>query len=179
MNWGRPMDHQGSWLSKQRVSSQRPVAGRACPAATKSSNESRAVAPSLALGVGTPTRVTLAAQIMRQDNLPDYGIPGAAWDEPLTPTSALAPRAGRSEQLLRQHGLRLRQGPQNSYTARVEHDVNRNLTLRNQTRYNQTHRDAVISTIQNVAAYNPATNSSRSRGRATSARTRSPRTRPA
>ena len=35
-------------------------------------------------------------------------------------------------------------GRQNSYTARVEHDVNRNLTLRNQTRNNETHREAVI-----------------------------------
>ena len=32
-----------------------------------------------------------AAQVMRQDNVPDYGIPGAAWEEPLTPTTVLAP----------------------------------------------------------------------------------------
>ena len=30
---------------------------------------------------------------MRQDNVPDYGIPGAAWlEEPLTPTTVQAPR---------------------------------------------------------------------------------------
>ena len=31
------------------------------------------------------------------------------------------------------------------------------MTLRNQTRYNRTHREAVVSAIQNVAAFNPAT----------------------
>ena len=40
----------------------------------------------------------------------------------------------------------------------MEHDLARGLTLRNQTRYNRTHREAIISTIQNVAAFNPATN---------------------
>ena len=41
---------------------------------------------------------------------------------------------------------------QESYTGRVEHDVNSNLTLRNQTRYNETHRTAVITAIQNPAS---------------------------
>ena len=51
-----------------------------------------------------------AAQIMRQDNVPDYGIPGAAWDEePLAPTTVIAARPVDSEQLLRQRRLRLRQ----------------------------------------------------------------------
>ena len=54
---------------------------RGVPGRDEVEHESRAVAPSLALGLGTPTRVTLGAQIMRQDNLPDYGIPGAAWEE--------------------------------------------------------------------------------------------------
>ncbi len=54
--------------------------------------ESRAVAPSLAFGLGTSTRLSLAAQILRQENLPDYGIPGAAWqEEPLTPTTIQTP----------------------------------------------------------------------------------------
>ena len=110
MNWGRPMDHKGSWLSNSAFRLNVLWQDSGVPGRDDVQNESRAVAPSLALGVGTPTRVTLGAQIMRQDNLPDYGIPGAAWDEPLTPTSAARARAGRSEQLLRQHGLRLRQG---------------------------------------------------------------------
>jgi catecholate siderophore receptor len=41
---------------------------------------------------------------------------------------------------------------------RLEHDVNRRFTLRNQTRYNRAHRDAIISSIQNPAAYDAVTN---------------------
>jgi catecholate siderophore receptor len=102
--------------------------------------------------------VTLGAQIMRQDNLPDYGIPGAAWEEPLTATSVLAPGPVDQSNFYGSPGFDYDKGRQNSYTARVERDINRTLTLRNQTRYNKTHREAVISTIQNVAAYNPTTN---------------------
>ena len=70
-----------------------------------------------------------------------------------------APRAGRSEQLLRQRRLRLRQGRRRTaYTGAGRARRQPRLTLRNQTRYNQTHREAVITAIQNVAAFNPATN---------------------
>ena len=40
----------------------------------------------------------------------------------------------------------------------LEHDLSPGLTLRNQTRYNTTTREAVITSIANAAAYNPATN---------------------
>ena len=46
---------------------------------------------------------------------------------------------------------------QDSGFARVEYDIRPTVQLRSQLRYNQTHRTAVISTIQNPAAYNPAT----------------------
>jgi catecholate siderophore receptor len=158
-NWGRPMDHKGSWASSAAFRLNVLWQDSGVPGRDEVKLESRAVAPSLALGVGTPTRITLAAQIMRQDNVPDYGIPGAAWlDEPLTPTTQLAPAPVDQSNFYGSTGYDYDKARQNSYTARVEHDVNRNLTLRNQTRYNETHRDAVISTVQNVAAYNSATN---------------------
>ena len=159
VNWGRPMDHQGSWASRSAFRLNMLWQDSGVPGRDEVALESRAVAPSLALGVGTTTRVTLAAQIMRQDNVPDYGIPGAAWlEEPLTPTTIQAPAPVDQSNYYGSIGYDYDKGRQNSYTARVEHDVNRNLTLRNQTRYNQTRRDAVISTVQNVAAYNPETN---------------------
>jgi catecholate siderophore receptor len=42
-------------------------------------------------------------------------------------------------------------------TVRAEHDVNRSLQLRFQSRYNHTSREAVISTIQNPAAFDAGT----------------------
>jgi catecholate siderophore receptor len=153
------MDHQGSWASRSAFRLNMLWQDSGVPGRNEVQMERRGVAPSLALGVGTPTRVTLAAQIMRQDNVPDYGIPGAAWlEEPLTPTTVLASAPVDQRNFYGSIGYDYDKARQNSYTARVEHDVNRNLTLRNQTRYNETHRDAVITAVQNVAAFNPVTN---------------------
>ena len=41
---------------------------------------------------------------------------------------------------------------------RLEHDVTPAVTVRNQTRYNNARAEAVITSIANAAAYNPATN---------------------
>jgi len=159
VNWGRPTEYQGSWASRTAFRLNTLWQDSGVPGRDEVRLESRAIAPSLALGVGTATRVTLAAQIMRQDNVPDYGIPGAAWlDEPLAPTTQRASAPVDQSNFYGSVGYDYDKARQNSYMARVERDVNRNLTLRNQTRYNRTHREAVISTVQNVAAFNPATN---------------------
>jgi len=121
--------------------------------------QSRAIAPSLAFGLGTPTRLTASAQILRQDNLPDYGIPGAAWqEEALTPTTVQTPVPVDQANFYGTPGFDHDDAEQDAYTFRLEHDLNRRFTLRNQTRYNRANRDAIISTIQNPAAYNSATN---------------------
>src|SRR5690606_39387940 len=38
------------------------------------------IAPSLALGLGTDTRVALAYEHTEQDNVPDWGVPGGTVD---------------------------------------------------------------------------------------------------
>ncbi len=48
--------------------------------------------------------------------------------------------------------------PGQRHCSRLEHDFAPSVTLRNQTRYNTTTREAVITSIANAAAYNPATN---------------------
>jgi catecholate siderophore receptor len=119
----------------------------------------KAVAPSLALGLDTSTRVVVSAQVLRQDNLPDYGIPGAAWEEgPLAPTTVIASSPVDQSNYYGSADYDYDRASQNSYTARIEHDLSRTLTLRNQIRYNKTHREAVISTIQNPAAFSAETN---------------------
>src|SRR5262245_5214274 len=48
----------------------------------------KGIAPSLAIGLGTPTRVFVSEETLRENNLPDYGLPGAAWQaNALTPTT--------------------------------------------------------------------------------------------
>jgi catecholate siderophore receptor len=120
--------------------------------------KSQAVAPSLALGLGTPTRVTLASEVMRQNNVPDYGIPGSAYLEAaLSPTTVRASNPVRQSNYYGSIGYDNDKVSQNNYTVRLERDVNDRLTLRNQTRYNKTHRTAVISTAQSPTSFNPAT----------------------
>ena len=138
LNHALPLGAPGQWLSRSALRLNGLWQESGIPGRDVVTQERRAIAPSLALGLGTPTRVTLAAQVMRQDNVPDYGIPGAAWpDEPLTPTTVQAPRPVDSTNFYGSVGYDYDKASQDSYTARAEHDVNPRLTLRNQTRYNR------------------------------------------
>jgi catecholate siderophore receptor len=147
-----------SWWSKAAVRLNALWQDGGVPGRDEVELESRAFAPSLAVGLGTPTRLTASAQIMRQENLPDYGIPGAAWpEEPLAPTTIQTPQPVNQANYYGTPAFDYDNASQDSYMLRVEHDVNRRFTLRNQARYNRAKRDAVISAIQNPAAYNPDT----------------------
>ena len=153
-----PSAPSGVWARNAALRLNVLVQDSGVPGRDEVTNERKAIAPSLALGIGTPTRLTVAAQFMRQDNLPDYGIPTAAWDQPLAPTSVLTPAPVDQSNYYGSPAYDYDRADQESYTVRLEHDLRGRTTLRNQTRYNRTHRDAVVSSIQNVAAYNADTN---------------------
>jgi len=139
---------QGSWWSRAAARlnalwQQGGVAGRNVVEV-----KNRSIAPSIAVGLGTPTRLTFAAQVTRQNNQPDYGVPTAAWrDEPLAATTVLASQPVAPSNYYGSIGYDFDKTSQHSYTARVEHDVNENFTLRYQARYNETHRTAIITGI--------------------------------
>jgi catecholate siderophore receptor len=158
-NWAAPSAAQGhSWARRAAFRLNALLQDTGVMGRDHVSLESRAIAPSVALGLGTPTRVTVGTQFVQQDNLPDYGLPGAAWAEwPLTPTTVQANAPVRQSNYYGSPGYDYDHAEQSTYSARIEHDVNRNLTLRNHTRYNRTHREAVISTVQSVASFNPET----------------------
>lgn len=121
--------------------------------------ESLGVAPAIGFGLQSPTRVVVSAQVVRQENEPDYGVPGAAWlDAPLAPTTVRAARDVNQANFYGSPAYDYDNASQNSVLARVEHDLSPSLTLRHQARYNQTRREAVITAVQNVAAFDPATN---------------------
>jgi outer membrane receptor protein involved in Fe transport len=157
-NHALPLGDQDSWLGRSAVRLNALWDEGGYPGREVTSRKNQSIAPSIALGINTATRVTGAVQITRQDNLPDYGIPGSAWTEyPLAPTTVIATDPVDTENFYGTSAYDSDKVEQDSYTARVEHDVNSNLTLRNQTRYNQTHRTAIISTVQNPAAFIPET----------------------
>lgn len=95
-------------------------------------------APSLSLGLGTPTRLTLAYFHQNEDDIPDYGIPwmfnGPA---PVPHSNYYGLRDGNFLRTYDDIG-----------TAKVEHDVNAKLTVRDQVRYANYVRDALITEPQ-------------------------------
>lgn len=114
-------------------------------------NKQWAVAPSLAFGLGTPTRATLSYLHAEQDNIPDYGIPWvpviAGTTTGVTPslgTPGGKPNVDQSNW----YGLVERDYEKitnDSITGTVERDIGANTTLRNTTRYARTERDSVIT----------------------------------
>ncbi len=157
LNTPVPLGEDGSWLNGTAVRvnalwQDAGVAGR-----DHTTTERLSVAPSVAFGLGSPTRVTLFGQFTRQDGLPDYGVPGAAWDTPLTPTSTLTTRPVDQATYYGSPDVDYDEADQQTLTARVERDLAPGWMVRNQTRRNETTRDAVVTAIQSVASYLPAT----------------------
>ena len=159
VNQPLPLGGRGTFLGSGAVRINALWQDGGVPGRDYASRESRAIAPSIAFGLGTPTRVTASAQFMRQDNLADYGLPAAASPVgQLTPTAALAAAPVDQDTYYGSPDFDFDKVRQDSATLRVEHDLTPAVTLRNQTRYNTAERLAVITAIGNAAAYNPATN---------------------
>jgi catecholate siderophore receptor len=117
--------------------------------------DNRSIAPAISLGIGTPTRVIYSGQFTRNDNLPDYGIPTAAWlDEQLGPNVTPATSPVRQANYYGSVDYDFDHVSQDSHTARIERDLNANFTLTNQTRYNKTYRNAIVT---GLSAFSPAT----------------------
>jgi catecholate siderophore receptor len=145
----------GSWLSRAAARLNAIWQQGGVPGRGMVTTKNRSIAPSLALGLGSMTRAYFTSQFTRQNSTPDYGIPAAAWlDEPLTTTIALANQPVRQTNYYGSPDYDFDRTSQGNVTARVEHNVNDHLSLRYQTRYNETHRVAVVS---GIGAFAPAT----------------------
>jgi catecholate siderophore receptor len=103
------------------------------------------VAPSLAFGLGTPTRLTLSYYKLKQDNLSDYGIPWV----PATNT-ALAAYPDKPAPVPRDtfYGFRNRDSEaldQDTATVRFEHSFSDSMQLRSQLRYGNAGRNSIAT----------------------------------
>ena len=95
-------------------------------------------APSLALGLGTPTRAIFSYFHQNEDDIPDYGIPWLF--------NGPAP-VDRHNYYGLKNGNYLRTYDDIG-TVRVEHDVNAHVTLRDQVRYANYVRDVLVTEPQ-------------------------------
>ncbi|MFA9218685.1 MAG: catecholate siderophore receptor Fiu, partial [Sphingomonadaceae bacterium] len=118
------------------------------PARDRVRNRRWAVAPSLAFGLGSPTRVTLNLLHVRQDNIPDggvltIGLPGYSSPDPARPFLSSAapvdPRNFYGSTLDHDH-VRA-----DMLTARIEHDFAGGARLVNTTRYGKTSQDYLLT----------------------------------
>lgn len=98
-------------------------------------NSSWGVAPSVSFGVGKPSRFTLAYQHLSQDNVPDYGLPWAAFDNPDVDQSNFYGLDGYDYEDVNSDAA----------TATVERDLREGWTLRNVSRWADNHRDSAIT----------------------------------
>ncbi len=119
------------------------------------------VSPSLSLGLGTPTRLTVAYSHLDQDNQPDYGLPWV----PANTNPALAAYSDQAPPVdfSNYYGLTTRDYEDTSTdlaTARLERDLGSSYTLRAIARYGRTRRDSVI-TAPRFAAVNTSTDLNR------------------
>ncbi len=121
-------------------------------------NERWGVAPSVAFGLGTDTRLTLSYMHMDQDNVPDYGVP---W----IPRNSVVPGAnGSTTTTINNTGLPSGSPPKSVYdnyygnlnrdhekiktdiaTAIFEHDFSDKLKWRTSLRYGQNDRDSIVT----------------------------------
>jgi catecholate siderophore receptor len=141
-DFNQPLDRLlgGAALRLNVMGHQADVAGR-----NAVENGRWGIAPTLALGLGTPSRLTLSYFHLEQDNLSDYGIP---W---VTAThNVLAAYRNQPAPVPREtfYGLRSRDQEETASdlaTARFEHDWRPSLTLRSQLRYGHSTRDSMAT----------------------------------
>jgi catecholate siderophore receptor len=158
VNQALPFGDAGSWWHGSALRLNALAQDSGVPGRDLVQLESLAIAPSVAFGLGTHTRVSAGGQFVTQDNLPDYGVPAAAWpDGPLTPTGGVASRPVDQSSFFGSPDYDYDRVSQDSYFGRFEQDFGGAIQLKNQTRFNRTHRSAVISTVQSPASYDPTT----------------------
>ena len=114
------------------------------------------IAPSLALGLGTPTRLTFGYFHQTASDIPDYGIPWL-FNNP-APVDRHNYYGFEDGNFLRTYA--------DIGTARVERDLNAHMTLRNQVRYSKYLRRVQITEARVPATATPATAPGRDRCRA-------------
>ena len=115
-----------------------------------------AIAPAFAFGLDTPTRVYVYSQHVRQNNVPDGGISTIGMEGFYNANATI--KAGAKVNAENFYGSKqdYEKVEADMFTAKVEHELNANTTIRNITRYGQTHIDRVLTGV-NALSVNATT----------------------
>lgn len=121
-------------------------------------NSSYGVAPSIAFGLDTDTRLYLYSQHVRQDNTPDGGIPTIGmrgfYSTLANATQAARLNAGGKVDSENYYGAKgdYERIDGDMFTIKIEHDVNEDLTVRNLSRWGRSNNDRLLTGINALAA---------------------------
>ncbi len=122
-----------------------------------------ALAPSVAFGLGTPTRFYVYSQHIRQNNVPDGGIPSIGW--PGYTLAATVTGAARDALLsAKKVDTSNFYGSVHDYedvkadmvTTKLEMDLGGGTTVRNIARYGRTYMDRMVTGVINITAVTPS-----------------------
>jgi catecholate siderophore receptor len=115
-------------------------------------NQAFGVAPSLSLGLGTPTRITIGSQHIRQDNLPDGGIPSIGLKGFYNADAGV--RAGGRVDSTNFYGIAsdYEKVDADMLTVKVEHDLASGGKLSNVSRYGKSKMDRILTGINAITA---------------------------
>lgn len=113
------------------------------------------IAPSLAFGLGTTTRVYIDYLHVKQNNTPDggvptVGLPGYSSPDPKRPQISAAPAVDSSNF----YGTEADHDHVNAdmFTVRIEHDFNQDLALHNTLRWGRTRQDYLLTSFMGSTA---------------------------
>lgn len=117
-------------------------------------NTNYSIAPSFATGLGTPTRVYLSGQFVRQNNTPDGGISSIGMPGFYNANAALRGGARVDRENFYGNSSDYEKVNADMVTAKVEHDIGSNTTVRNTTRWGRTSMDRLLSSPNSLSAGN-------------------------
>ncbi|OUM03987.1 catecholate siderophore receptor Fiu [Variovorax sp. JS1663] len=121
-------------------------------------NKGWAIAPSIAFGLNTPTRVYLQYQHIDQTNRPDGGLPTIGLDGFYL--AQLSARGGNGPRVDTRNYYGYRSDHDDvkadMFTARVEHDFGDGVKLRNLTRWGRTDQDLVLTGVFSSGPLTPS-----------------------
>ncbi|HNC01824.1 MAG TPA: TonB-dependent receptor, partial [Agitococcus sp.] len=115
------------------------------------SNRQVAIAPSLAFGLDSPTKVYLYSQHIRQDNVPDGGVPTIGMEGFYNSNATIKAGAKVSRDNFYGSQQDYEKISADMLTAKVEHQLSKNTTIRNISRYGQTHVDRVLTGVNTLS----------------------------
>lgn len=115
-------------------------------------NKSVGIAPSLAVGLGTPTRFYLYSQHIRQDNVPDGGVSTVGLPGFFNADARLSSGVRVNEENFYGSTDDYEKVHTDMVTAKIEHDLGQGMVLRNISRYGRATVDRVLTGVNAPAA---------------------------